>query len=277
MLLQEEDTPSFSHFQRLPPELRLLVWHYFLPDKDGVALSPYRRWCWQPRRLSKSDVRYSADDEDNLELVFRHDLINVEVKVPLYFVNREARSVALSWTRKQGIKLQFCEDRQCPIFVRPFDPLYDVLYIAHDKIHDFCLEPWDRLEQPDSIGKTAWFSLYLANMAIPEGMVREKGSELSEAFSLVTCPQTLYIIADGPADLKADDMKVQHRWELDKIQGRPFTWNLEQGSFVLEDGESIGNEDLYSRLKENSKDLETWLSENEVQTFEMRLVFAIKG
>lgn len=279
MSLKGTNLSSFSHFPRLPPELRLQIWHYLLPDKDGVALSPYRRWCWQPRRLSKSDERYSVDDEDNLEVIFRHDLINIEVKVPLFFVNREARSIALAWTRKQGIKLQFCEDRQCPVFVRPFDPLYDVLYIAQDKIQDFCLEPWDRLEQPDSIGKTAWFSLYLANMAIPEGVVWEKGSELSDVFSLYSCPQTLYIIADEPPDLKADGMKVQHRWELDKTQGRPFIWNHEKGSLLLEEceGEGIRSEDLYSRLKEDSKALETWLSENSVHTFEMRPVFAIKG
>ena len=103
------------------------------------------------RRLSKSDEGYDPEnDENNLNLEFRHDLLDdAQFEVPLVFVNREARRTALAWVRKQGIEIRPRENRQYPVFVRPFDPMRDALYVALDKWHDFLCEPDDRQSQPD--------------------------------------------------------------------------------------------------------------------------------
>lgn len=66
-----------------------------------------------------------------------------QFEVPLLFVNREARGIALAWVREQGIEIRPREHRQYPIFVRPFDPMRDVLYVALDKWDDLLREPND--------------------------------------------------------------------------------------------------------------------------------------
>ena len=61
----------------LPAELRNRIWRDALPDKDGPALYFYRKRCWCPRRLLKSDEGYDdSDEQSNLHLEFRHDLVD---------------------------------------------------------------------------------------------------------------------------------------------------------------------------------------------------------
>ena len=88
-----------------------------------------------PDPLSKSDEEYGPEyDENILFFEFRYDLLgDAQFEVPLVFVNCEARGIALAWVREQGIELRSRENRQNPIFVRPFDPMRDALYVALDK------------------------------------------------------------------------------------------------------------------------------------------------
>ena len=129
------NSSTFPLFSSLALELRNQIWRDALPNKVGPALYFYRKGCWCPRHLLQSDEEYDPKNHElNLNFEFRHDLLNVvQFKVPLFFVNREASNIALAWVREHGIEIRARENRQSPVFVCPFNPIRDVLYIALDK------------------------------------------------------------------------------------------------------------------------------------------------
>lgn len=273
------NSSTFPHFPSLPPELRNQIWRDALPDKDGPALFFYRTGCWCPRRLSASDEGYDADAEPNLNLEFRHGLLDhVHVEVPLVFVNREARGIALEWVCEQGIEMRFREDRQCHVFARPFDLMQDALYVALDKWDEFCREPYERLFQPDLLEQAVSSGLSPTRIAVPEALLRSEAATLPEMFHWYLHVEVLFIVMDAQPDLRLeeDDMKVQRRWEVDSTQGRAFFWNDEHGAFDLGDGEYIGDEGLYRRIEEASRGLGEGLVENHMHSFEIRPIFAVR-
>ena len=149
------DPAQFPLFSNLPTELRDQIWHAALPDKVQQALYAYKKGCWCPHRLSAFEEGYDHEnDEYNLKLEFRHGLLDhVRIDLPLLFVNREARTVALAWVRdQQGIEIHPCENGQNLILACPFDPKRDALYVALDKWDDFICEPDERLLQTDLFG-----------------------------------------------------------------------------------------------------------------------------
>lgn len=147
------NSSAFPRFQDLPLELRDQIWHDSLPAKDKPALYPWRKGCWCLRSLQESDKEWD-NEYLNLRFGFRHDLLDhVQVEMPLFSVNREARLIALVWMHKQNINIRFRKDKQCYVFTRPFDPMVYVLYIAIDEIGDFSVEPIHRLGEPDLDGQ----------------------------------------------------------------------------------------------------------------------------
>lgn len=267
-------TPTFVNFSALPPELRNQIWADALPRKDGRAIYPYRRWCWHPRPLSKSDTRYTEND-DNLRLVFQFDLLYLPVTLPLAAVNREARSIALDWARRHGVKRRFYEELNSYMFVRHFIPNYDTLFIpGGSKTIEFCHEPWDRLPG----GESAWYELQLRQLAVPEASLAD-GSALA-IFDLFFCPLVLFVVIDAPSQLEWDGKESRyHRWELERRtrDAKGFVWHLDKAEFLWYDRTRLDEKkDVYSRLKQNLGDLATWLSENVVTKFEVRPVTVIK-
>jgi hypothetical protein len=171
------NSSTFPLFSSLAPELRDQIWRDALPDKVGPALYFYREGCWCPRYLLPSDEEYDPQDHDlNLNFEFRHDLLDVvQFEVPLFFVNREARDIALAWVREHGIEIRAREDRQSPVFVCPFNPIRDVLYIALDKWDEFLREPDDRGFQPDLVERLMTVkSADVPCIAVPEALFRNE-------------------------------------------------------------------------------------------------------
>ena len=274
------NSSTFPLFSSLPPELRNQIWRDAVPDKVGPALYFYRKGCWCPRRLSTSDEGYDPEnDENNLNFEFRHDLLHdAQFEVPLVFVNREARGVALAWVREQGIEIRPRENRQYPIFVRPFDPMRDALYVALDKWDDFLLEPHDRQFQPDLFEQLVTIEPDLTRIAVPEALLRSNVTTLSSMFQYFYLLKVLFIIVDAQPDLQSadNDMKVQRRWEFESTQGGAFFWNDDRGSFAFGDSKYIGYEALYRLIEEANKGLGEWLAENHIRSFEIRPVFAFR-
>ena len=271
---------TFPLFSSLAPELRNQIWRDALPDKVGPALCFYRKGRWCPRRLSKSDKGYDPEnDENNLNFEFRHDLIDdAQFEVPLVFVNREARGIALTWVREQGIEIRLSEDRQYPIFVRPFDPMRDALYVALDKWNDFLCEPDDRQFEPDLFEQLVDVKSDLTRIAVPEALLRSEAATLPEMFRYFFSLKQLIIIVDAQPDLQSadDDTNVQRRWEFESTQGGAFFWNNDHGSFDFGDSKYIGDETLYRLIEEANKGLGEELAKNHIHSFEIRLAFAVK-
>jgi hypothetical protein len=274
------NSSTFPLFSSLALELRHQIWRDALPDKVGPALYFYRKGCWCPRRLSKSDEEYdSENDENNLTFEFHHELLDdVQLEVPLVFVNREARGIALPWLRGQGIEIRPCEDRQYPIFVRPFDPVRDALYVALDKWDDFLCEPVDRQYQPDLFEKLVVIRQDVTRIAVPEALLRSEVAALSDMFRYFFQLKVLFIIIDAQPDMRSadNDMKVQRRWEFESTRGGAFFWNDDRGAFDFANGEYIDGEALYRLIEEANKGLGEGLVTNYIHSFEVRPVFAVR-
>ena len=274
------NSSTFPLFSSLYPELRNQIWHDALPGKVGPALYFYRKGCWCPRRLSKSDEGYDPEnDENNLNFEFRHDLLDdTQFEVPLVFVNREARSIALAWVREQGIEIRPREDGQHPVFVRPFDPSCDALYIALDKWDDFLCEPDDRRFQPDLFEQLVDIKPDLTRIAVPEALLRSEVATLPEMFQYFFHLEVLFVVVDAQPDLQAadNDMKVQRRWEFERTQGGVFFWDDDRGSFDFRDSKYVGDEASYRLIKEASKGLSEGLVKNHIHNFEIQPVFAVR-
>lgn len=251
-----EDPIMFPLFSSLCAELRNQIWHDALPDVIGPTLCFYKKGCWCPQRLTESDEGYDHDNADlNLNFVFRHDLLNVQYDVPLFFVNRGARGIALAWVHEQGIELDPDQDRQHPVFVRPFDPEIDVLYVADDSWDDFLTEHYDRQAEPDLFDKLVNIVPNLTHLAVSEALLWRDADSLTEMIWLFSGIEVLYFIIDAPPELQyADnDMKVQRRWELESTQGGSLFWNPNIGGFNIEDSQDTGHEALYRLIEEASK------------------------
>jgi hypothetical protein len=270
---------TFSHFLRLPSELRTRIWLEALPDADGSALYSYQKGCWCLRRLTEVDHEYDADDEKNLSLEFRHDLLEpTRVEVPLFLVNDEARNVVLPWICDQGIELGFGEDGEVQCLVRQFDPSRDVLYIAPDRWFDFCNEAYDRLFEPDLLGRAVSHGTDITRIAVPEVFVWSRADELSDIFDWFSAVSLLLIIVDAqPELLSGVEDVVQRRWEVESIQGKAFSWNHDHGRFDLGGGEYIGNEALYRHIEKSCKGLGEILVRDNIRRFEIRPVHATGG
>lgn len=94
---------AFTLFLTLAPELRNNIWRASLPGAIGPSLYFYgegRYWC--SRRLVESDPGYIAGATE-MGMDFRTDLLerDNQFQVPLFFVNREARGIALAWCREK--------------------------------------------------------------------------------------------------------------------------------------------------------------------------------
>ncbi|KAI4128809.1 MAG: hypothetical protein LQ347_004030 [Umbilicaria vellea] len=274
------NSSTFPLFLSLPQELRNQIWRDALPGKVGPALYFYRKGCWCPRRLSKSDEGYDTEnDENNLNFEFRHDLLDdIQFEIPLGFVNAEARDISLAWVREQGIEIRPRKDRQYPVFVRPFDPMRDTLYVALDKWDDFLCEPDDRLSQPDLFEQLVDIKPDVTRIAVPEVLLQSEVATLPEMFRYFSNLKVLYIIVDAQPDLQSadNDMKVQRWWEFESTQGGAFFWDGDRGGFDSGNSEYIGDEALYRLSEEANKGLGEGLAKNHIRSFETRPAFAVR-
>lgn len=203
---------TFPLFSSLPPELRIQIWRDALPDQDRPALYPYKRGCWCPRWLSPSDRGNDPKLKPNIDLEFRYELLDdIQVELPLVFVNREARGIALAWALHQGINMCFCKDRQCHIFIRPFNPKLDALYIAPNRLYDFYAESSDRIFEPDLFAQNVNVAPVHSRFAIPETLLQAEDDLLREMFDEFLCLAMLFVIVNTPPEFTDNETKVQRQ------------------------------------------------------------------
>lgn len=194
-------SPIFPHFSNFPAEVRIQIWREALPHQMAPALHFYKPGCWCPRMLTESDEEWDRNnDELNLTLEFRYELLDHPyIEIPLVFVNHEARAIALAWMRNQGIETHFRDDdggnddsrqqQQRPIFfVRPFDPLYDAVYVAPDQWNEFMFSSFEQGWKLDLQGKSVDVCSNITRIAVPEALLLQRddgggGDPFSELFT----------------------------------------------------------------------------------------------
>lgn len=278
---------AFPFFSRLPAELRNQIWRDALPDKVDQALYFYKKGCWDPRRLTEADEGYSPeDDELNLKLEFFHSrLDHVQFEIPLFFVNREARGIALSWIEKQGLKIYFHKGKETFYFTRPFNPEHDTLYIPFDRWEQFLDEPTNRLCEPDLVERNvSCEGTACTRIAVPEVLLWDDGEEaLLDIFDYYPNAEKIFIIFKAQPDpLPEDDggggeLKVQRRWEFESIQGAIF-WDAYRCEFEWQSdaGDCInGNHGLSRLVKDDNNGFSREVKERQPESFEVRPGFAI--
>ncbi|EHK22563.1 uncharacterized protein TRIVIDRAFT_230606 [Trichoderma virens Gv29-8] len=286
--------PTFRCFSRLPPELRLEIWRQSLPDLDSITLYNYRRECWGPRDLRKSEVDHQLLDqmpgntENAVDFDFRHEMLAAtHVNLPLAFVNREARSVALAWIQQRGVEMRFDEDRKCHVFEQRFDPRRDALYIGISQWEDFCLEPFDQLAEPDFSSHTVSSDTGLTRIAIPDTPYDTDCSSLIEVFHWFPHLEAIFIVLDLRVDprierllLKGDRKKAsaliqQHQWKTEDIQEKTLVWDPENRCFEWKGGAGLGNESLYRRMEKMAREIRGRLVEMNTRSFKIQPVDAV--
>lgn len=279
--LQHPNTMAaeFPLFSRLPAELRNQIWHDTLPANIGQLLYFYRKGCWCPRRLMEADEGYHTEnDELNLNYEFRYQLLDpVRIDIPIFLVNREAHSIASAWIHGHGLKLRFHKDEL--IFVRPFDPSSDTLYVPLESYDDFFREPHDRQFEPDLLYKSVNCpGVAFERIAVPEPVIHNEGDPLPEFFEWYDRLKRLFIIVNAPSDLQPEntgaDTRLQQRWELDETQGPAYYWN--GSGFEWQDGVRVANDALYKRIEEVSNGIVDTLMENPKSRYEIRPAFAVR-
>lgn len=283
MVASGTNPSTFPLFASLPRELRDQIWRDALPDKVGPALSFYYEGCWLTRRLSEFDDAYDpkVDDDNSLVFEFQHDLLDdIRFEIPLLYVNREARDFAFAWIREQVIEVRPTGQRLGPLFVRPFDPMHDALYIPLDKWDDFLRfrEPNDRPPQPELVDRLLFTKSDLTCIAVPIALLRSDVTPLSEIFEHLFHLELLLIILDPQPNTHSadDDLEVRHRWDFESTLGGPFLWNEGLKRFDSEISEYAGEETLYRLIEEASRGLSEWLPYWQIQSFELRPVVAVR-
>ncbi|PWY82087.1 hypothetical protein BO70DRAFT_379630 [Aspergillus heteromorphus CBS 117.55] len=127
------------------------------PPLPHHALPPHLRTrLLDPRHLTPSDPDYDPSTPDsNLNFEFDHTrLPPMQVSLPLYFVNREAHDLTVSWLRKHPtIAVRFDPAAQCVFFTKPYDPRTDAMYVSLERWTEFICEPFDRQFEPDLLNR----------------------------------------------------------------------------------------------------------------------------
>ncbi|KAM0342099.1 hypothetical protein ACHAPU_009712 [Fusarium lateritium] len=209
----------FTIFADLPPELRLKIWQHALPKLDEPGLAVYKKGCWQPRFLTPSDSDYDEGDLENIRLEFRYQLLRVSIEMPLVFVSREARAVALLWVQKNGIEMQ-CSGSQLS-FWRQMNHTVDALYLPLDRMNEFGDEPLDRAFEEDLVDRQMTVESYVHHFAISDEFFCTD-MPMPEVWDWFSRIKTLYVVLDQQPD-------EYHPWEVVEAEAWSIIWTPENG------------------------------------------------
>src|ERR1700755_3451136 len=106
------NSSEFPLFSSLPPELRNQIWLDSLSGKVEPALFVFQKGYWHVRTITEFDEEYcNTPGAANQSFEWRYgSLDDIQIELPLAFVNREARGIALDWIIKHGIKIRQGKD-----------------------------------------------------------------------------------------------------------------------------------------------------------------------
>lgn len=181
-------------------------------------------------------------------------------------------------TGLQGIEIR-PQAKGRPLFTRPFDAELDALYVTRDKWEEFCLEPIDRLLEPDLHGQSVDLKSDLVKIAVPEALFldSETISWLPELEMWLEHLRVLLVVIGPQPD--ADDVSGPWRWEVEEVEGASFTWCRDKQDFELYGGknEISGENALYKRLREAANQgLREELLRRRLEYLEIQPIFAAR-
>lgn len=241
-----ESTAGFPHFRKLPPELQGQIWREALPgDIKRAALFTWRPGCWGPafRVETDPDYRTPIDEHDrNLILKFNHDRLGyTRIYVPMAAVCAEAYDIAVAWAAEQGVEIHKGVEGDGPMFVRPFHPERDVLYVSPRDWDEFISEPMKMPFELD-IFKDQFYGhrSAMSRVAVSE-LSLGKESILLELDLAHQAVRYLYVVADPQPDERSRSGVTSVPWRLEIEHAQ--AWKL----FWVSDHQGIRRRDSFVR------------------------------
>ncbi|KAF2823028.1 hypothetical protein CC86DRAFT_469607 [Ophiobolus disseminans] len=227
---------NFSRFPTLPAELRNQIWHDALPNPDDLepALVYFKPGCW----------RWQGAEPD-LELYFRHDLLEIHVDIPMAFVNREARSIAVVRIRELGLVTKADSDGLLyPVFVRTFRPTVDAIYLKPSQLEDMIMdvhkamyEPWEEGRQWSTLSRIRRIAMSEKSLISGQGM--DSLEEVAELMENICNIMEVLVVVGAPADLDSADGRPL--WKYIPAPGDAFRWSISRRRFVICGDECVGD------------------------------------
>lgn len=275
----------FPLFPLLPTELRLQIWREALPPPISQPLYYYEKGCWGPRHLTETDPDYDPNnDEHNWCLEFRCSRLNpLEVDVPLFHVNQEARRSVSSWIQEHGLAIRFSREKQSLVFFRSFDPERDVLFVSEDRWDDFHAEPFDRMFEPDLENKNlSCFAPAFRRLAVPSTVITKEPRALGELFHwYYGIDEILLIVEARPHEFwnEENEIKAQQIWEPETgaTPWPTFCWNHASDGFWWQGNRGLfGNDSLYKLLEDVGPQLIEKLREARTQRLVIQPTLVVK-
>ncbi|XXG98226.1 hypothetical protein Hte_004548 [Hypoxylon texense] len=211
--------------------------------------------CWCPRWLSISEEGFDPErSENNLILEFRHSLLGeARIDVPIALVNTEAQGIAITWAQERSPPIRTHGYGHQLVFIRAFDPDRDTVYVGPCQWDDLLREPFDRLFAPDLDGRAVDIHPGLVRIAMPESLVRDVATTLSELFDHYYDLRLLYIVVDAPPNLSlqaAHDAIAKQRHCQCESSHRVALWT--SGYWEFDFANARGDSDRLRRLVESA-------------------------
>lgn len=276
---------TFHPFLRLPPELRVIIWRESLPEQDVPALFFYKKGSWLATDAEKTNENDETED-DTISLSFHHYVLeHVPVRIPLASVNYEARSIALAWVREQGIQAVFCEKRQCYVFVRPFDPTRDAIYVSRATWDDFCQEVEVCIDELSDDGSLAHTISDVQHVVLPATILDNEfyASHLSELFWWNMNIRSISFIIGTPPSLEMDAERensgmstvMDRRWELRGGHDKAYIWDEKRNKFRRNRHAWVGGKRLYNAIEYASSELASQIGHELASDFRIQPVYVV--
>ncbi|GAM90432.1 hypothetical protein ANO11243_084750 [Dothideomycetidae sp. 11243] len=236
---------QFHLFPLLPAELRHQIWRHALPEL-GPALLTYEEGLWCKECPTSRILRVMRNR--NAYTSFRYDLLDdAHVRLPVAFVNKEARAIALRWCRKHDV-VQYRSS-----FKRTFNPRLDALYAPLNTMSRVLDEPWE-LPWKDPIWREDEYSHMhnLWNFALPEFCLFDEDNESIFAVTKTYGSTLVYIIVDAPMALQKglqDVYRPRQRWEIEILPGGSLIFEREANTITPKGRNSSDHDKVYDRIE----------------------------
>ncbi|KAK4073080.1 hypothetical protein Purlil1_13152 [Purpureocillium lilacinum] len=274
---------SFLLFGKLPPEIRIHIWHISLREADGPVLLPYRRACLRLVDVSEPDEACIAGQKVVRAEFDPHLLDKVFVPMHLAAICRESRCAALSWITQT--EMRPCANRQGSGFARPFDQSRDTLYIEPDKARAFVCE-WEELIWDTGGGPLIRSAI--ARLAVSESFLRDQGifpprptgledtSVFEDMLEAAPCANLILVVVDEQPGWRDNALKLQRRWVTEDAGDYRLSWDPDRERFEVAACQSSGNIDEYAWMKAICETWIPWLVRRRLRPLEVRPVRSIR-
>lgn len=256
MYLKPAEPPCyFLLFQRLPLELRTLIWNMALPDasQDKPAIFFHDNRFMRPWEAPAGHEAYCPGGINWYSRYFYEEMDPVQVAMPIAHVNREARQVACSQAGELGYVLSQRKNTP-PVFSRGMDRGKDILYFENGALINMMEK-----HRADLIALGEVHRQYHLNPS-QYGICSTEAKYLYDLFNDPGDIDTAYVFLpeEGNGWLKdrPNTGSMQSvRFEADICKGRAWVFNKDTRQWAWGPGAVLGDSELNTEIETCDPDI----------------------